>query len=190
MGQLVAQHRLVQAAEHPLMLLQIAGIERHPAALGGLHLRRDHGMGMDLRVIGPRRRLRNTAVDKPCVSGCNRRRHAGSTSSTQPLPDAPTPPRRRHHGPSGTGRRPTTPSTRTATSAPRTSHQTPPPHGPPVHRASDAIDERIAEPCPQNRVRALHRACRSSRLTLPDRPRPAAWPPDQTPGTSPGAPVR
>ena len=56
-GELVAQHRLVQAAEHSLMLLQIAGIERHPPALDGLHLRRDHGVGMDLRVIGPRRRL-------------------------------------------------------------------------------------------------------------------------------------
>ena len=56
-GELVAQHRLVQAAEHPLMPLQIAGIERQPPALDGLHLRRDHGVGVDLRVIGPRRRL-------------------------------------------------------------------------------------------------------------------------------------
>ena len=39
------------------MPLQVAGIERPPAAIVGLHLRRDHGVGVDLRVIGPRRRL-------------------------------------------------------------------------------------------------------------------------------------
>ena len=51
-GQLGAQHRLVQAAEHPLMPLQVAGIQRLPAAIGGLHLGRDHGVGVDLRIIG------------------------------------------------------------------------------------------------------------------------------------------
>jgi len=34
----VAQHRLVEAADHPLVLLQVAGVERHPASVGGLHL--------------------------------------------------------------------------------------------------------------------------------------------------------
>ena len=36
--ELVAQHRLVQAAEHPLMPFQVAAIERVPLTLG-LHLR-------------------------------------------------------------------------------------------------------------------------------------------------------
>ena len=48
-----AEHGLVVAAQHPLEPLQIAGVERQPASIGGLHPRRDHGVGVQLRVIGP-----------------------------------------------------------------------------------------------------------------------------------------
>ena len=51
------KHRLVEAAEHPLMPLQVAGIERPPTAIVGLHLRRHDDVRVDLGVIGPRRRL-------------------------------------------------------------------------------------------------------------------------------------
>ena len=56
-GQLGPQHRLVQAAQHPLMPLQVAGVQRQPPAVVGLDLGRDDGVGVHLRVIGPRRRL-------------------------------------------------------------------------------------------------------------------------------------
>jgi hypothetical protein len=39
------------------LLLQIAAIQRHPPTISRLHLRRDHRVGVDLRVIRPRRRL-------------------------------------------------------------------------------------------------------------------------------------
>jgi hypothetical protein len=52
-GQLAAQHRLVEAAEHSLMALQVAGVECPSAAVVGLHLRRDDDVGVDLGVIGP-----------------------------------------------------------------------------------------------------------------------------------------
>ena len=68
-SELAAQHRLVEAAEHPLMPLQVAGIERPPAAIVGLHLRRDHGVGVDLRVIGPRRRLAERRHRQPARIG-------------------------------------------------------------------------------------------------------------------------
>ena len=53
-GELGPQHRLVEAAEHPLVPLQVAGVEGQPAAVGCLDLGRDDGVGVDLRVIGPR----------------------------------------------------------------------------------------------------------------------------------------
>ena len=68
-GQLGAQHRLVQPAEHPLMPLQVAGVERPPAAVVGLHLGRDHGVGVDLRVVGPRRRLPERGHRQPVRVG-------------------------------------------------------------------------------------------------------------------------
>ena len=52
-GELVAQHRLIQAAEHPLKLLQVPGVQRPPVAVGCSHLRRDHRMGVDLGIVGP-----------------------------------------------------------------------------------------------------------------------------------------
>ena len=91
-GQLGAQHRLVQAAEHPLMPLQVAGVERVPAAVGGLHLGRDHGVGVDLRIIGPRRRLAERRHRQPVrVRMQTAAVGRGSGSSTRTAPDAPAP---------------------------------------------------------------------------------------------------
>ena len=56
-GELGPQHRLIQPAQRPLMLLQHPGIQREPAAVDGLHLGRDHQMGVQLRIIQPGRRL-------------------------------------------------------------------------------------------------------------------------------------
>ena len=44
-GEFGAQHRLVQAAQHPLMPLQEPGIQRQPAPVDGLHLGGNHGVG-------------------------------------------------------------------------------------------------------------------------------------------------
>ena len=52
-GELGPQHRLVQAAQHPLVPLQVAGVQRQPPPVGGLDLGRDHGVGVQLRVVGP-----------------------------------------------------------------------------------------------------------------------------------------
>ena len=52
-GELGAQHRLIQPTERPLEALQHAGVERQPATVLGLHLGRDHHMGVQLRVIEP-----------------------------------------------------------------------------------------------------------------------------------------
>jgi hypothetical protein len=56
-GELGPQDRLVQAAQHPLVALQVAGVQRQPAAIIDLDLGRDDRMGVELRVIGPRRGL-------------------------------------------------------------------------------------------------------------------------------------
>jgi hypothetical protein len=56
-GELGPQHRLVEAAQHPLMTLQVAGVQREPTAVVRVHLGRDHGVRVDLRIVGPRRRL-------------------------------------------------------------------------------------------------------------------------------------
>ena len=66
-GQLGPQDRLVEAAEHPLVPLQVAGVERQPATVGGLDLGGDHGVGVDLRVIGPRRRLTERRHRQPAA---------------------------------------------------------------------------------------------------------------------------
>ena len=52
-----AQHRLVETAQHPLVTLQVAGVQRQPPTVRGLHLGRDDRVGVQLRVIGPRRGL-------------------------------------------------------------------------------------------------------------------------------------
>ena len=51
------QRGLVQAAEHALAAFQVAGIQRQPAPIRDLDLRRDHRMRVQLRIIGTRRRL-------------------------------------------------------------------------------------------------------------------------------------
>ena len=55
--QLGAEHRLIQATEGALVLLQHPRIQRHPPPIRRLDLRRHHEMRVDLRVIQPRRRL-------------------------------------------------------------------------------------------------------------------------------------
>ncbi len=52
-----AQHRLIEVAEGLLILLQRQRIQRIPATIRGLDLRRDHHMGMQLRIIRTARRL-------------------------------------------------------------------------------------------------------------------------------------
>ena len=64
-GQLGPQHRLVQAAQHPLVPLQVAGVERQPPAVVGLDLGRDDGVGVHLGVVGPRRRLAERGHGQP-----------------------------------------------------------------------------------------------------------------------------
>ena len=64
-GQLGSQHRLVQAAQHPLVPLQVAGVQRQPPAVVGLDLGRDDGVGVQLRVVGPRRRLAERGHRQP-----------------------------------------------------------------------------------------------------------------------------
>jgi hypothetical protein len=56
-GEFVAEHGLVEAAQHSLVSLEVAGVEREPPAVVGLHLGRDDAVRVDLRVVGPRRRL-------------------------------------------------------------------------------------------------------------------------------------
>ena len=112
-GQLGTQHRLVQAAEHPLMPLQVAGIQGEPATLGGLHLGRDHGVGVDLRVVGPRCRLAERGHRQPLGVGVQpaavgadpgrrpepfqmlqRRRHSDIVGFEQPVVTGQRPPHR------------------------------------------------------------------------------------------------
>ncbi len=56
-GQLGAQHRLIHPTQRPLEPLQRPGIKCEPAPVDGLHLRGDHHMGMQLRIIQPARGL-------------------------------------------------------------------------------------------------------------------------------------
>jgi hypothetical protein len=52
-GELGPQHRLIQAAQRPLVPLQEPGIQGPPPPIDGLDLARDHSMGVDLRVVSP-----------------------------------------------------------------------------------------------------------------------------------------
>ena len=56
-GEFVADHRLVDAAEHPLVLLHVLAVERDPATVGGADLVRDDAVGVEVGVVGSRRRL-------------------------------------------------------------------------------------------------------------------------------------
>lgn len=49
--ELGAQHRLVEAAEGALLALEVASVEREPAAVGGPHLGGDHDVGVQLGVV-------------------------------------------------------------------------------------------------------------------------------------------
>ena len=52
-GELGAQHRLVQPAERALLALQVPGIEGHPSPIGRLDLGGDDDVGVELRVVLP-----------------------------------------------------------------------------------------------------------------------------------------
>ena len=98
-GQLGAQHRLVQAAQHPLVALQVAGVERQPPPVVGLDLGRDDGVGVHLRVVGPRRRLaerRHRQPERVGVLAAAVRPAPGSSPRT--APDGRAPPARRCRG--------------------------------------------------------------------------------------------
>ena len=73
-GQLGSQHRLVQAAQHPLVPLQVAGIQRQPPPVVGLDLGRDDPRGC--AVAGRRRATSSDETSppsSPTASGCWRR---------------------------------------------------------------------------------------------------------------------
>ena len=53
MREFVAEDRLIEAAEHSLVLLEVTGVEGEPTAIVGLNLRRDDTVSVDLRVVGP-----------------------------------------------------------------------------------------------------------------------------------------
>ena len=90
-GELGAQDRLVEAAEHPLVPLQVAGVERQPATVRRLHLGGDDGVGVDLWIVGPRRRLAERRHRQPVrVRDAAGRRSSGSGSSTRTAPGAPS----------------------------------------------------------------------------------------------------
>lgn len=52
-GELGAQHRLIEAAERSLMTLQEPRVEGQPSSVEGLHLGRHDQMGLQLRIIRP-----------------------------------------------------------------------------------------------------------------------------------------
>ena len=59
----VAEHRLVDAAEHPLVLLHVGAVECEPTSVGGADLVGDHRVGVEVGIVGSRCRL---------PEGCNR----------------------------------------------------------------------------------------------------------------------
>ena len=92
-----AQHRLIQATEGALVLLQHPRIQRHPPPIGGLDLRRDHQMRVELRVIQPRRRLPERRHDQPLgvqMQPATVRADTGRRSRTAPTHRPPPRPRR------------------------------------------------------------------------------------------------
>ena len=192
-GELGAQHRLVEAAEHPLVPLQVAGVERQPATVGGLDLGRDHGVGVDLRVIGPRRRLAERRHRQPVRVGMQAARRSTRIRVVDPNRSRCASAAR--HGdvvgleePAVAGQRP--PHRQRLRRRERRVEPRHRPHHPPARRRTGRR-ARGPSGVPGRRVTA-----RQQRLELldrrrrPDRPSPAAWRPDHTPGTSPGAAVR
>ena len=137
------------------MLLQIAGIERHPPAVGGLHLGRDHGVGMDLRIVGTRRRL---AEHRHRQTLRVRMQPAAVTADPRRRPEPLQMRQRRGDGDIVGLQEPVVARQRPAhrTGLRRRERRIKPRHRldhPPI--SSDAIDERIAERCPHSRVTAL-----------------------------------
>jgi hypothetical protein len=67
-GQFGSQDELIQTTEHPSELLPVAGVQRHPAAVVGLHLGRHHDVGGGCGSSAREVVWRNIAIDKPWVS--------------------------------------------------------------------------------------------------------------------------
>ena len=146
------------------MPLQVAGIERPPATVVGLHLRRDHDVGVDLGVIGPRRRLPERRHRQPA-----RVRMQPATIAADPR-RRPEPLQMLEHCVHGD-----VVSLQEAAVAGQ-----PPPHRQrlrcrerriePRHRlhhptiTSDTIDQLAAERCPRNRVTARQQQLQRLRL--------------------------
>ena len=149
-GQLGAQHRLVQAAQHPLVALQVAGVQRQPPPVVGLDLGRDDGVGVQLRVIGPRRRLaerRHRQPERVGVQAAAVDPHPGRRP--EPLQMLERRASRRRRGRRADRDRRSAPTTRSATSAPRTWHRTRPPPAPPSRPPGRPVDQRRAQRCPR-----------------------------------------
>ena len=190
-GELGTEDGLVETADHPLVSLQVAGIERVPAAVGGLDLGRDDGVGVDLRIVGPRRRLTERRHRQPVRVGMQRgRRWSGCGSSTRTAPGAPAPRSPRRRALRAAGDRRSAPTTPTATSAPRTSHRTPTPPAPADRRSCTgrAAPDRAASQLLAHGPTATPPARRPRRDPTGRDPPPGV--PDHCPGTSPGAAVQ
>ena len=87
MGQLGAQHRLVQATQHPLVAFQVAGIQRPPAPVVGLHLRARSRRGC--AAAGRRPATWSDGTSPPTTRACRgvgggRRPAPGSSPRTAP----------------------------------------------------------------------------------------------------------
>ena len=52
--EVVAEHGLIDAAEHSLVLLHVGAVECEPSAVAGTHLVRDHRVGVEVGVVGAR----------------------------------------------------------------------------------------------------------------------------------------
>ena len=152
-AQLGSQHRLVQAAQHPLVPLQVAGVQRKPPAVVGLDLRGDDRVGVHLRIVSPRRRLTERGHVNPSASGCWRR---PPTRTRVVAPNRSRCAERRPHcdvvGFEQTSDRRSAPTTHSATSAPRTWHRTPPPPARPSRPPSSGLATR----CPAASPRSGH----------------------------------
>ena len=59
-----AQHRLIETTQRALVTFQHPRVQRQPTAIAGLHLARDHQMGVQLRIIRPARGLPEPGHDQ------------------------------------------------------------------------------------------------------------------------------
>ena len=71
-GQLGAEHRLIQTTGCALVVLQHAGIEREPATVVGLHLGQDHQVRVPLRIVETQGGLPERVDRQALAVGCRR----------------------------------------------------------------------------------------------------------------------